>query len=146
MKQDISARMREDIQRYGWHCVQIAQDAKGPGYSFTVGLLETHQHPELVVMGLPPEVAHTILGMAVEQIAQGYKFFESQRSDALLEGHDCLLHRVSPTAYRAYLALAVERHRDAPTGFAALQILWPDPEGRFPEEEGYSHGSLQFLL
>ena len=146
MSTDINQRLMDDVARHGWHCVQVMEDKQGPGYSYTVGLYKTHGHPELVVIGLPPEVAHPVLGMAVDQIAKGHVFRADARDSSLLEGNDCLIRSVLPGSYRQYLGMAVWFYRESPASFPALQILWPDPEGRFPGQPEFSMGPNQPLL
>ncbi|MBT9582270.1 DUF4262 domain-containing protein [bacterium] len=146
MSNDFDKKLLDDVAQHGWHCVQILEDREGPGYSFTVGLFKTHKHPELMVMGLPNEVAHQILGMASEQIARGHVFKADTRDDSLLEGNECLFRTVPSEAYRKYLGYAVWFYKDSPQSFPALQILWPDPDGKFPGEPGFSLGANQPTL
>lgn len=139
----IEQRLLDDVTRHGWHCVQVQGDAKNPPYSHTVGFHKTWKHPELLVMGLPPEVSHQVLGMASEMIARGHVFRPELRDSALFEGKDCLPRTIPGTAHRKYMGLAVWFYRDTPGGFPALQILWPDDNGRFPGELGFVDGAMQ---
>jgi hypothetical protein len=50
-------KVLEDIAEYGWHCVNIFAEDDLPPYSFTVGVFDTYKHPELIIFGLPREVA-----------------------------------------------------------------------------------------
>jgi len=52
-----------DVREYGWHCLNVLEDKKGPGFSFSIGLFETWQHPELILVGLKSKVAHAILDL-----------------------------------------------------------------------------------
>src|SRR5579872_7262716 len=53
-----------DIQRIGWSVLQINPDEPddpGPLYSFSVGLFHTHDHPEIILLGLKHSVAGQII-------------------------------------------------------------------------------------
>ena len=40
-----------NINEFGWHAVNVIEDDGHPPWSFTIGLYETWQHPELIVIG-----------------------------------------------------------------------------------------------
>jgi hypothetical protein len=40
-----------DINEYGWHLMNVLEDDGQPPWSFTIGLHETWQHPELIIAG-----------------------------------------------------------------------------------------------
>ena len=146
MSNDFEKKLLDDVARHGWHCVQVQEQGQEPGYSHTVGLYKTHGHPELMIMGLQPDEAHELLGRASEQISKGHIFRADARDNVLLGDRDCLLRTVPPTAYRKYLGSAVWFYKDSPQSFPALQILWPDPDGKFPGEPGFSLGANQPTL
>lgn len=143
MSNDFERKLMDDVKAHGWHCVQVQGDAKNPPYSHTVGFHKTWKHPELLVMGLPPEVAHQILGMASELVAKGHIFKADQYDNSLLEDKRCLLRSIPATAHRKYMGLGVWFYRDTPGGFPALQLQWPDDKGRFPGEPGFEDGAMQ---
>ncbi len=143
MMNNADQKLLADIQAHGWHFVHVRGDDQGPPYSFTVGLYRTHGHPELMVMGLEPEVSHPIMGLAVEQIKQGHVYKDGFRDDTLLDGVDCLLRKIPPEAHRKYLGYNVWFYKDRPEGFPALQVLWPDSQGRYPGQEGFEMDAMQ---
>jgi len=58
------------IRIYGWHLVMV-DDAMG--WSYTIGLTETFNHPELVVVDLKLETGKKLVAMAVHLIERdGY--------------------------------------------------------------------------
>jgi hypothetical protein len=143
MLNDNDRRLLADVEKYGWHCVQVAGDAEGPTYSFTVGLFQTYQHPELLIMGLDAEVAHGVLSVAVQNIAKGHRYREGQRDDSLIENGFCHLKGIPSRLHRQYMGYAVWFYRNSPSPFTALQVIWPDSEGRFAGEAGFLHPELQ---
>ena len=142
MMNDADRKLLADVSTHGWHCVHVRGDSQGPGYTFSVGLYRTHGHPELMVMGLEPEVAHPILGLAVAQIKQGHVYRDGFRDDTLLDGVDCMLRKVPPALHRKYLGYCSWFYKDRPDGFEALQILWPDSQGRYPDQAGFEMDAM----
>lgn len=43
-----------DINEYGWHVTNVIEDDDHPPWSFTIGLFETWNHPELIIVGAIP--------------------------------------------------------------------------------------------
>lgn len=127
-------KLLADVAEHGWHVVHIPEDKQGPAYAFTIGLYLKYQHPELLVMGLPQEVAHRLLTMAVAQIAQGRVFQTEQAQPDLAEGLTCRFRPISLKRYREYLGYGIWFYRSLPEPFPALQLVWPDRAGRFPGE------------
>jgi hypothetical protein len=50
-----------DIAEYGWHSVNVLEDDGHPPWTFTIGLYETWNHPELIIIGRSRATAHHIL-------------------------------------------------------------------------------------
>jgi len=146
MQSELVKKLTDDVARHGWHCMQVMEDSSGPGYSFTVGFFQTYKHPELMIMGLPADVSHQILGLASEQIGKGHVYRAGSLDDTLLEGKDCKLQSIPEAAYRKYLGLAQWFYRESKSSFPALQILWPDENGKYPGQEGFSLAALQPVI
>lgn len=82
-------KLLADIREYGWHCVLVANEhhpehaernaALGPHpvydatFAYTVGLWQTHTHPEVILVGRWPQ-AHAILANVVSIIEEGMHF------------------------------------------------------------------------
>src|SRR5688572_23904947 len=68
----------EDVKKFGWHAVTIIDD---PALTFvyTVGLMETTNHPELCVFGLKSDSAHQLLSAMVRIIREGQGVIPGER-------------------------------------------------------------------
>lgn len=64
------------IDRFGWAVVPVGDGSRA--WAYTIGLVEM-DHPELVVMGMPPERAGTLLNSLAARICDGVKFLDGQR-------------------------------------------------------------------
>jgi Domain of unknown function (DUF4262) len=137
---DRDANVRRDVAEFGCH-VSVLTDPRGePVCAFTIGLVTTYGHPEIVVFGLPPEVAVGLLEALEEDLEDGTRFATDRRYDNLLRGYACMFRPVHPDNVGMFEA-AVRYHggRD----FPILQVFWPDRQGRFPWEAGVRDGFRQ---
>ena len=50
-----------NIQQFGWHCVNVIEDDGYPPWSFTIGLYETYEFPELIVFGRSRATSHEMI-------------------------------------------------------------------------------------
>jgi hypothetical protein len=123
-------RCAEDVERYGLHLIHVAPNGDLPGWSYSIGLPDTLQHPELIVFGLPRDTAHAMLNTAADEIRAGRPFSDGAETDALLDGYSCLARTVMPIWYEPLVGWARWYHRS--DGFQLLQLLWPDRQHRYP--------------
>ena len=134
---DGDRKLLSDISQYGWHVIHIPEDDVGPGYSFTVGLYYSYKHPELAIMGLSQSTSHGIFNAAVKVISEGSSFHHADVTDALTQANNCKFSKINKNSYEEYLGSIIWFYRNINHRFPALQILWPDKAGKFPDEEGF---------
>lgn len=130
------------IAKYGFHATAVLGGHEGPSWVYTVGLLETHDHPELITFGLPPGAAHGVISAIVEQIREGTRHpagrehpFDVDRIPVCLIPvldeywrHPCDYLIGCPHYYGA---------RGAKVELRALQLVWSDEHGKLPWEPGF---------
>lgn len=135
-----------EVTESGLHVVHHAGDDELPAYATTVGLWENFGQPEVVVFGLPPEVGEELLQAIADQNDEGVTFLPGSRHQGLLEGYP-VRFLVLGAAARERLC-AVARWAYGGEEFPAVQLVWPDPQGRWPWDpatrEGYRKGQPVF--
>lgn len=92
-----------DVEEHGWHVLKVLEDNEGPAFAYTVGLYHSFRHPELIVVGLPLDVGHSVLNIAGESIRRGVRYSEGTQSDELLEDRACTFRRMPESQYRHYM-------------------------------------------
>src|SRR5262249_25391357 len=144
---DTDRWLLEQIKDPGWAVLGI-QEEEGdrPDYAFSVGLFHTLGHPEILLMGLRPEVAQNLINGMGEAIRGGRRFEAGKRYDDIASGAPLAFLAVAERHYRAYLGYARWFYRGS--DFPVLQCVWPDKAHRFPWEDGYDGDcfALQRLL
>ena len=123
-----------DIDAYGWHCVNILAEEGLPGFSFSVGNYHSTKHPEFIIFGLRPDVAHQILTLAIAGLKDGTIVDLSAPTDELLNGNSCLFVKVPEAHYREHVGFG--RWYYEGNSFPLYQIVWPSREGNFPWHAG----------
>jgi hypothetical protein len=130
--EDIEASVR----KHGWHAIGVGGGVDAPSMLYTIGLCHSFSHPELVVVGLGDKTAYGVVRDMVTDIRAGKSFASGQRYSDILKGFDVLVGPVHPTQHVRHLgyAMAFYRRLERRELLSALQVFWPDKDGRFPTE------------
>ena len=131
-------KLFDDIDEFGVHIVHVPDDEGAPGFSFTVGLWHTFEQPEVVVFGLPEDVAHDLLNAIADDAAEDKKFLPGTRHEGVLVGYPVRFFDVPKDRYDDYLGSAVWAYEGS--DFPCVQLVWPDKQGRWPWEPGARDG------
>lgn len=143
-------RILADIEEHGVHMVHVAEREDSPGWSYTIGLWHHFEQPEVIVFGLDDEVAQALLDLVTDEVAAGpdaaCRFLAGSEHRDLLAGYPVRVLEVPPVLHGSYLGQALWAYDGEP--FAAVQLVWPDKQGRWPWSDGVREGfrRLQPLL
>jgi len=133
-------KCEEDIERYGLHVLKVAGGNDWPEFVYSVGLFQSYDHPEVIILGLPGDVAHDILNGLADVIRSGKRFAPEDETEDLLEGYLCRFLAVPFEQLFAHFGWAIWYYDDR--AFPALQLVYPDRAGRWPWEPGVSPGFI----
>ena len=107
--------------------------ADRPGFAYTVGLLETFRHPEIIIFGLSAESMHAILNNCGDMIRKGERFEADTTAAGVIAKYDVRFRAVTdPASFAEYLGYGCRHYGEE--RFGLLQCVWPDKAGRFPGE------------
>lgn len=130
----LMAQVEANVTRVGWHATGVF--GGGALFMYTTGLSGGGRpHPELVVAGLPAEVSHGLLSVAADLVRSGTRFAPGRDYPGIAVGFSVRFRPVRQDRDRLRHPLSVTSRfygRQVP----ALQLVWPDPKGRFPGEAG----------
>ncbi|MFY9344320.1 MAG: DUF4262 domain-containing protein [Planctomycetota bacterium] len=127
-----------DVDEHGVHIAHVDGDDDEPTFSFTIGLWHSFDQPEVIVFGMPEEVAAELLNSLADEAAENRKFLAETRHEGLLVGYPVRLVALPRERYRDYLQAAVWAYEG--DDFPAVQLVWPDKQGRWPWEPGVREG------
>jgi hypothetical protein len=132
-----------DIDTYGWHGLWIREDEAGPQFTYSIGFYHTLGVPEVIVVGIRHELAHSMLWEAYRRVRRGETVVPGRPYDGFLETHAVTFVEVTGDARREYLGFAQWYYKG---DFPALQLVWPSAsDGRWPWDSE-SLARLQPLL
>jgi len=132
----VNAEILDNIQRHGWHVMLLQANEEGPAIAYTIGLYQHFAHPELVITGLKMPVMHSLLNYFAEQVQQGRCFRPGDVDTQVMKQGHCRFESVAIQYYYRHLGFARWFYRDE-DDFPALQCLWPDGAGRFPDQPDF---------
>ncbi|MFM8584455.1 MAG: DUF4262 domain-containing protein, partial [Planctomycetaceae bacterium] len=105
-------------------------------FLYTIGLMETQKHPELIIIGLDADNAHALLTGLIAEIRNGQSYTESGVRTVRLGNaqHRVGFRRVHPTQHPLYLGFAMGflSNKGRIGELNAMQVFWPDSQGHFP--------------
>ncbi|HEX5054222.1 MAG TPA: DUF4262 domain-containing protein [Planctomycetota bacterium] len=127
---DSDKQLLDDVEQYGVHVVHVPAELGGGGFSFTVGLWHNFEQPEVIVFGLPDEVAHDLLNAVADEADEGRRFLADSRHEGLLENYSVRFLAVPRSAYADHFGAASWAYEGEE--FPAVQLVWPDKQGRWP--------------
>lgn len=130
------AKLLFDVEREGWHVVQIYEEPDCPQFAFTVGLYYQFLQPEILIMGIDLAMSAQILNGIGEAMRSGRKIVPG-RYDDFVAGYPVELAPIDLAFYEEYLGYATWFYRSLPHPYPAMQCIWPDKAGVFPDESGY---------
>jgi hypothetical protein len=133
---DIDSWVDEMIAENGYAQLSLHDPSSGqPGLAFTLGLERSRAVPELLCLGVAPDVAAQLFGLCISghdnddcDLGAG-----AQTVEALLPGHAL---RMRPVGAPLVAKANGQRPARQPEIRAMVQVLLPDDAGLFPGEPG----------
>ena len=142
------AEVDQRIEQFGW----IIQSVVPPEdnelqihYSYTVGLSAPRfRHAELIICGLGPEMARSILNGLADAVKAGHTFVSGEMSSGHLKSGLDLQVISAPLAHgRCPLEVANSLFGSVEP-VPALQVVWPDANNRFPWQLAFDPGYIEY--
>ncbi|MCP2323622.1 hypothetical protein HDA40_002129 [Hamadaea flava] len=128
--------LQHTIETVGWAVITTALQAVSVDvpFAYTVGLTE-RDLPELLIVGVRHDTAISLLNDLARRANSSGPLLHGQRLDDLITGLDVLiLEGPADGLLRPSAALYLY----GPGAVRLQQCVWPDPDGRFPWEPGYT--------
>ena len=125
------AKALADIEEYGCHILYVLEEDEHPPFAYSVGIEHNFNVPELVVIGLKPELSQTIINEYCRRVRGGERFSIGERASGFLGGgFDCQFGAVHPAHYPEYFGWDIWFY-DGPD-FRTMQLIFPTTSGIWP--------------
>jgi hypothetical protein len=127
------------VENFGWMVTNIKDEPGEIGWSYTTGLFEHYQHPEVIIFGMDAKSRHGILNWIGENAKKGTPFTPEQEHDWVLDNYKCWSKPVEKKWYGELLCSASWFYNgdDQVDNFPCVQAIWPDKDGHYPWEPEY---------
>jgi hypothetical protein len=135
----------DTVEKFGWEAMLITSNQQRTSFAYTVGLCDTMKFPELIVVGLKQQTAHFALKYAVEKLMAGVDLTTGRVQDIVGEV-EVEFRPVAQKWFRHVMCRADWYYGYGESEIPALQIIYPDLEGRFQWQEGFTEYFRQPLL
>lgn len=132
---EADSKVRADVQKYGWHCLHVYPRAgeEGIGFTYTIGLNESLDHPDIAIFGLDRDKSHQILSSCVDDIRNGTRYAVDVPLTQVVGGDVPVIFKaVRPDLAGRCFGTAVRYYGNKSP--RVLVMFWPTRDGAFPWE------------
>lgn len=125
-----------NIEKYGLQVIGISATDYLPSFSYSIGLYESYQHPEIICFGLATDLAHTIINDVADLIKNGETIALNQEyGDQIFKESRAQFLPVDIKNIEDYFGAALNYYQHE--NFCALQLVWADRNNKLPWEDGF---------
>jgi hypothetical protein len=136
----------ENVETFGcsiFHIDSSPQESDRPLFSFTVGAYDTGAKAEFICIGLKESLTTSVLNAAADLQRDGVDLTTGRHS-SLIGEVECEFRPVDPKWIEHLMGWAKWFYSG--TDFPVLQVVYPDAQNRFPEDDGFNTYFDQPLL
>lgn len=120
-----------DVAKYGCHVVSVFDpEQKLPTFSYSVGIQATSGAPEAIVIGVRPELGHSMVNEYNQQVRNGMRFERSTRYEGFLKGFSIYVEPARPDLLSDYMLGCARFYCDE--RYAGVQLIYPTASGVWP--------------
>ena len=128
---DYERNIHKNIEEYGCSVTSVADpDGNEPPFSYSIGIAKTALAPELIVVGLKPEMGHWLVNEYNRRVKSGERFVPGVLYLGFLQGFAVQFSPVAREHREGYMRSATWLHQGPE--FEALQLIWPSTSGVWP--------------
>lgn len=145
MTQDEQERIaiQDNIDEYGCQVMQVPGDNYMPPFTYTIGIYQQYEQPEVICFGLSLEMMQTLLTNVKDRIEDGQTIEAGKNYKGFLnDNFEVTFIEVDKTFYNEYLGYGTWFYGN--DDFPALQMVWPDKKQNFPWDKKFDR-ELEFI-
>jgi hypothetical protein len=134
-KDEYHKKVNENIQQFGYHSTFVfSQDS--PSFCYSTGIFENFKIPELFISSLPQNLSFDLINKYVETFKDKTVLLNS-KIDYLTERFPVYFIESSNHRLLDFVLTSIKYYKDR--DYKYLQLIYPDTNGKFPNEKGYDY-------
>ena len=139
-KDELLENTKLNIEKFGLQVIMVGSTSYSSSFSYSVGLWETYNHPEVICFGLSNDLGHAIINDVAEIIKQGEFISVGKEYTEIFDKSRATFLEVDRRNIKDYFAAALNYYEDKE--FKAVQLIWTDRNDKFPWEENFEEEFL----
>lgn len=124
------ATLLHNLRTWGWSLTHVHGCEEEPSFAYSVGLLASYHHPEIIVVGLTEVTSHGLVSVIANRAAAGRPIDLAVPNDRIIRGYSCVFSEVSRANREKYALSACWLYGGS--DFPLYQLIWPSEDGIFP--------------
>jgi len=129
-------KVDENIKTFGYHTTAVAEEVNFTPFTYSTGLFENFEIPELFISGLGPNLSAQI----IKNYSEKYKFNEiplNKKIDDLINTFPVYFIKVGNDDLKEYVLSSIKFYENK--NYEYLQVVFPDLNGKFPNDQNYKY-------
>lgn len=135
-------RTKTHIEKFGLSVVMLQSTGYLPSFTYSVGLWQTYNHPEIICFGLKTDLMHAIINDVADLIKKGEKIKSDLEYNNIFKDSIAVFLDVDKRSIGDYFGVAIDYYNSK--GFPALQLIWTDRNNKFPWESDFQEDFKYF--
>ena len=123
-------RALDNIEKYGCHVMNVMEEGDLAGFTYSIGISSKQNRPDVVVMGLKKELAHSMVNNYKDRLLKGEVFEPGKLYSDFLGDFDICFIKVAKKHFKEHFGWGLWLHKG--DDFEVLQMVWPTTEGVWP--------------
>lgn len=135
-KEDYFNKVYNNIKNNGYHTTAVLEEIDFTPFAYSTGIFQNFKIPELFISGLGPNLS----GELIESYVNKFKFSEvplNRKIQNLSDRFAVYFINLKNSDIADYALTSVKFYEDRT--YEYLQLIFPDLNGKFPNEIGYNY-------
>lgn len=128
-----SEKALRDIKEFGCHVLLILGEGELPPFAYSIGIFREQGAPEVTVVGLKQELAHSVVNEYNRRVRSGERFVAGAEYGGFIQGFRCRFEVVVKAYYKEYFGWGLWLYKTE--HFPVLQLVYPNTSGVWPWED-----------
>lgn len=107
-----------------------------PSFTYSIGVNKKQNKPDVVILGLKAELAHSMANRYRDRALNGETFESGTYYSDFLDDFDIIFINISKKHFKKYFGWGIWLHDG--DDFEMLQMIWPTTDGVWPWDENGS--------